>query len=103
MHAWRNPVPRHHPRVCEDRLKNMTFLKESKILVTGSGNARDFGFHFRSNPIPIAKVTVRGYGLLNGLSEGGIPSLAVHPGDIYSQSRVGKQENSLEEASQRAD
>jgi hypothetical protein len=48
-------------------------------------------------------VTVRGYGLLNGLSEADIPSLAIHPGDTYRQSRVGKQKNSLEEAYQRAD
>lgn len=87
----------------EDRLKRMPFLKESKIFVSGSGNARDFGFHFRSEPIPIAKVTVHGYGLLSGISEADIQSLTVHLGDTYSQSRVHEQENSLEKAYERPD
>jgi hypothetical protein len=87
----------------EDRLKRMTFLKESKISVSGSGDSRDFGFHFRSSPIPVAKVVVNGYGLLGGLSEADIPALAIHAGDIYSQSRVGDQEKSLEGSYQRPD
>src|SRR5262249_6981261 len=79
------------------------FLKESKISVSGSGDSRDFGFHFRSNPIPVAKVIVHGYGLLGGLSEGKIPSLAIHAGDTFSQSRMGEQEKLLEGLYQRPD
>jgi hypothetical protein len=77
------------------RLDGMTFLKESKISVGGSGNSRDVSFHFRSNPMRIAKVTVHGYGLLSGLYNQDVASLAVHPGDTYSRSRAWEQENSL--------
>src|SRR2546423_1396238 len=87
----------------EVRLQEMPFLKESKITVSGSGNSRNFGLHFRTNPIPIAKVNVHGYGLLDSLSEAGIPSLAIHTGNTYSHSRVSQQEKSLKESFQRTD
>lgn len=87
----------------ENMLKRMTFMKESKIFVTGSGDSRDFGFHFRSNPIPVAKVTVHGYGLLDGITEAETPPLAIHAGDTYSQSRVSRQEASLREAYEKPD
>lgn len=77
------------------RLEGMKFLKESKISVSGPGNSRDLGFHFRSNPISIAKVTVHGYGLLCDLSDQDVASLAVHPGDTYSRSRAWEQEELL--------
>ena len=81
----------------EEKLKRMAFLKESKISVGGSGPYRNIGLHFRCNPIPITKVMVHGYGLLDGLTEANIPSLAIHTGDTYSNSRVGAQKESLEE------
>jgi hypothetical protein len=87
----------------EAHLKKLPFLKESKISVTGSGNSRDFSFHFRSNPIPITKVTVHGYGLLDNLSAPDISSLEIHPGDTYSETRLRQQEESLKKSSQRAD
>jgi hypothetical protein len=87
----------------EELLKKMPFLKESKISVSGSGSSRDFGFHFRSNPIPIVKVTVHGYGLLAGLSEADMPTLAIHVGDTYSTSRLNEQAASLKNAYEQAD
>ena len=87
----------------EEVLKKLPFLKESKISVVGSGSSRDFGFHFRSDPIPIAKVTVHGYGLLAGLSEASIPMLAIHVGDTYSTTRFDEQAASLKNAYEKAD
>jgi hypothetical protein len=87
----------------EELLKKMPFLKESKISVSGSGSSRDFAFHFRSNPIPIVKVTVHGYGLLAGLSQADIPTLAIHVGDTYSASRLNEQAASLKNAYEQAD
>ena len=87
----------------EELLKKIPFLKESKISVNGSGSSRDFGFHFRSNPIPIAKVTVHGYGLLAGLSDAEIPRLVIHIGDTYSTSRLNEQAASLKSAFKKAD
>jgi hypothetical protein len=80
----------------EDRatLASMAFLRESNISVDDSERFKSFAFHFRSNPIPIGKVTVRGYGLLSDLTERDAP-LTVHPGETYSRSRVGQQELSL--------
>jgi len=86
----------------EARLQKISFLKESKITVSGSGNSRSFGFHFRSNQIPIAKVTVHGYGLLAGLSETDIPALAIHVGDTYSTSRLNEQAASLKKGYEQA-
>ena len=82
----------------EARLKQMTFLKDSKISVSGSGDSRDFAFYYRSNPMPITKVTVRGYGLLTGLAESDLPLLSIHAGDNYSRSRASELENSLKNA-----
>jgi hypothetical protein len=79
----------------EQRIAEMPFLRESKIVVTGHGNERDFGFHFRSNPIPIGKVTVRGYGLKSGLGESDLPPLRVHAGDVYRSSLMAEQEDAL--------
>jgi hypothetical protein len=76
----------------------MTFLKEAKISVSGSGDTRSFSYSLRSNPVTIAKVTVHGYGLLSGLTEHDIPSLAVHVGDTFIRSRAGQQEYSLKKA-----
>jgi hypothetical protein len=87
----------------EEMLKKMPFLKESKISVSGSGSSRDFAFHFRSNPIPISKVTLHGYGLLAGLSEADIPSLAMHAGETYSTSRTTQQAALLKNAYEMAD
>lgn len=87
----------------EELLKKMPFLKESKISVSGSGSSRDFAFHFRSNPIPIVKVTVHGYGLLAGLSEADTPALAIHVGDTYSTSRLYEQAATLKNAFEKAD
>ena len=87
----------------EELLKKMTFLRESKISVSGSGSTRDFAFHFRSNPIPIVKVTVHGYGLLTGLSDADIPALGIHVGDIYSTTRLNEQAASLKKAYEQAD
>jgi hypothetical protein len=87
----------------EEMLKKIPFLKESKISVGGSGSSRDFAFHFRSNPIPIVKVTVHGYGLLAGLSEADIPTLRIHVGDTYSTSRLVEQGASLKKAYEQAD
>jgi hypothetical protein len=87
----------------EELLKKMPFLKESKISVSGSSSSRDFGFHFSSNPIPIVKVTVHGYGLLAGLSEVDVPPLAIHAGDTYSTSQTSKQAESLKSAYEKAD
>jgi hypothetical protein len=87
----------------EELLKKMPFLKDSKISVSGSGSSRDFAFHFRSNPIPIVKVTVQGYGLLAGLSEADIPALTIHVGETYSASRLGQQAASLKNAFEKAD
>jgi hypothetical protein len=77
------------------RLDGITFLKESKISVSGSGNSRDASFHFRSNPLPIAKVTLHCYGLLSGRCDQDVASLEVHPGETYSRSRTSEQEDSL--------
>jgi hypothetical protein len=87
----------------EELLKKIPFLKESKISVSGSGSSRNFAFHFRSNPIPIVKVTVHGYGLLAGLSEADIPTLAIHVGDTFSTSRLNEQAASLKKAYEQAD
>jgi hypothetical protein len=77
-------------------LKKMRFLKDSKITVTGSGEARNVSLYFRSRPIPIAKATINGYGQLAGLSFHDIPALTIHEGDIYSQSRANNVRESLE-------
>ena len=82
----------------EARLKQMSFLKDSKISVAGSGQSRDFSFYYRSNPIPISKVIVRGYGLLSDLAESDIPPISIHVGDNYSRSRAEEVENSLKSA-----
>jgi hypothetical protein len=87
----------------EELLKKMPFLKESKISVSGSASSRDFAFHFRSNPIPIVKITLHGYGLLAALSEADVPPLAIHAGDTYSTSRTNQQAKSLKKAYERAD
>jgi len=82
----------------EQLLKKMPFLVESKISVSGSGDSRNICLHFRSNPIPIAKVMVHGYGLLAGLADPDIPPLAIHAGDKYSSSRTNQQAESLKHA-----
>jgi hypothetical protein len=81
----------------EDRasLGKMSFLKESKISVSGSDKGRSFGFHLRSNPIPVRKITVHGYGLLSSLSEHDVPPLVINEGDTHSRSRAGEQERRL--------
>jgi hypothetical protein len=78
-----------------DTLKRMAFLKDSKISVTGSGESRNFTFYYRSNPIPIMKVSVHGYGLLAGLPEVGQSTMLIHPGDTYSRTLAQQQEDSL--------
>lgn len=87
----------------EELLKKMSFLQESKIAVSGSGGSRSICLHFRSNPIPIAKVTVHGYGLLDGLTDADIPPLAVRAGDTYSSSRTNQQAQSLKHAFEKPD
>ena len=87
----------------EELFRKMAFLKESKISVSGSGSSRDFAFHLRSNPIPIVKVTVHGYGLLAGLAEADIPALGIHIGDTYSASRLNEQAASLKKAYEQED
>jgi hypothetical protein len=77
-------------------LKEMKFLKEANISVEGAGNMRSISVHLRSQPIPIAYVTVGGYGLLEGLVEHETPPLTIHPGDIYSRSAAGSVEKLLE-------
>jgi hypothetical protein len=68
------------------KLRSMRFLKEPNISVDGSGGSRSIGVHLRGNPIPIAKVTVHGYGLLEALDDRNMPALTIHTGDIYSRS-----------------
>jgi hypothetical protein len=68
------------------KLRSMRFLKEPNISVDGSGGNRSIGIHLRGNPIPIADVTVHGYGLLEGLDDRNMPALTIHSGDIYSRS-----------------
>jgi hypothetical protein len=87
----------------EELLKKMPFLKESKISVSGSGGSRNICLHFRSNPIPITKITVHGYGLLDGLTDDEIPPLAIHAGDTYSSSRTSQQAESLKHAFEKPD
>ncbi|MBS1841159.1 MAG: hypothetical protein JST77_09950 [Acidobacteria bacterium] len=84
-------------------LADMSFLRESKISISGSGANRNFAFYFRSNPIPISTVSARGYGLLNGLSETDASSLMIHSGDIYSRSSARAQEDLLNKAYVRDD
>ena len=52
--------------------------------------------HLHGKPIPISKVTVRGYGLLSGLSESDVPPLIIHAGDTYSRSDTSNQLQLLE-------
>jgi hypothetical protein len=73
-------------RLDTEQLNQMTFLKEADISVEGSGDSRSIAVHARGNPVPISKVRVRGYGLLEGLRESDLPPLSIHPGDIYSRS-----------------
>lgn len=82
----------------EQMLKKMPFLVESKITVSGSGGSRSICLHFRSNPIPIAKVMVHGYGFLAGLTDPDIPPITIHAGDMYSSSRTNQQAESLKRA-----
>jgi hypothetical protein len=100
---WMGCFSENEFREDEELLKKIPFLKESRISVSGSGRSRDFAFHFRSNPIPIAKVTVHGYGLLAGLSEADISTLAIHVGDTFSASRLNEQARSLKKAYEQAD
>lgn len=71
-----------------EQLNRMKFLKEARISVEGSGDSRSITMHIRGNPISIAEVKVRGYGLLDGLRESDLPPLTIHPGDIYSRSKT---------------
>ena len=79
-------------------LKEMKFLKEANISVAGSGNMRSISVHLRGGQIPIAHVSVRGYGLLEGLVERETPPLTIHPGDIYSRSAAWNLEKLLQES-----
>jgi hypothetical protein len=103
VEEWLGCFSENDLREDEELLKKIPFLKESKISVSGSGSSRDFGFHFRSNPIPIVKVTVHGYGLIAGLSEVDVPPLAIHAGDTYSTSQTSRQAESLKNAYEKAD
>jgi hypothetical protein len=67
-------------------LKAMKFLVEPNISVEGSGEQRSISVRLRSRPIPIADISVKGYGLLKGQLEGGVPPLAIHVGEAYSRS-----------------
>ena len=100
---WMGCFSENDVREDEELFKKMSFLKESKISVSGSGGSRSICLHFRSNPIPIAKVTVHGYGLLDGLTDADIPPLALHAGDIYSSSRTNQQAESLKHAFEKPD
>lgn len=77
-------------------LRNMKFLKEANISIDGSGETRTVTVHLRGNPIAISEVKVRGYGLLEGLADSGVPPLTIHAGEIYSRSATNNQLQSLE-------
>lgn len=100
---WMGCFSEYDFREDEDLLGKIPFLKESKISVSGSGGSRNFAFHFRSNPIPIVKVRVQGYGLFAGLSQPDIPTIAIHVGDTFSTSRLNEQAASLKKAYEQAD
>jgi hypothetical protein len=70
-------------------LKGMKFLSDPNILVEGTGEQRSISVRLRGHPIPIATIKVKGYGLLEGQLEDGVPSLAIHAGDTYSRSASG--------------
>jgi len=67
-------------------LKGMKFLTEANVSVEGSGKMRSVSVRLRSRPIPVASISVKGYGLLEGRVEGEIPPLPVREGDSYSRS-----------------
>jgi hypothetical protein len=67
-------------------LKGMKFLSESNVSVEGTGEYRSISVRLRSHPIPIASLTVKGYGLLNGELESEVPALAIRKGDAYTRS-----------------
>jgi hypothetical protein len=100
---WMGCFSENDVRDDEQLLRKMPFLVESKISVSGSGGSRNICLHFRSNPIPIAKVMVHGYGLLAGLTDPDIPPLAIHAGDAYSSSRTNQQAESLKHAYEKPD
>ena len=60
-------------------------------------------FPFRSYPIPVADVTVRGYGLLDGLSQVNFSAFPIHRGDTFSQGRRREQEASLQKIYEKSD
>jgi hypothetical protein len=67
-------------------LKGMKFLTEANVSVEGAGAARSISVRLRSRPIPVASISVKGYGLLKGRLEGEIPPLSIREGDSYSHS-----------------
>jgi hypothetical protein len=77
------------------KLQGMKFLKEANISVSGSGVQRQISVRLRGNPIRIAKVEVRGYGLFDGLSETDVPPLPLQEGDVYSLSATTALRDSL--------
>jgi hypothetical protein len=84
-------------------LKGMEFLAEPNIVVEGSGDLRSISVRLRSNPIPIANVKVKGYGLLDSLVEGELPPIAIHTGDAYSRSASRDAAQQLEKAFKKDD
>jgi hypothetical protein len=79
-------------------LKEMKFLKEANISISGTGDMRNIDMHLRGNPIPVAEVKVRGYGLLEGVAEGETPPLTIHAGDTYSHSATRNLQELLEKS-----
>lgn len=79
-------------------LKGMKFLKEVNISVDGSGDTRGIDMHLRGNPIPVAEIEVRGYGLLEGMAESDTPPLTIHAGDAYSRSATRNLQKLLEKS-----
>jgi len=61
------------------------------------------GFHFRNYPIPVADVTVRGHGLLDGISQVNLSSFPIHRGATFSQGRRREQEASLQKIYEKSD
>ena len=84
-------------------LREMRFLSEANIIVEGTGDMRSISVHLRGHPIPIANISVRGYGLLDGLPGGDVPPIPMHEGDTYSRSDARSVERVLRKAFERSD
>jgi hypothetical protein len=84
-------------------LREMKFITELNISVEGSGDVRSISVHLRSNPIPIANIRIRGYGLLDGLLEADVPPIAIKEGDTYSRSDARSVERMLQKTFAKGD